>query len=208
VPEPAPYTAPLDRADIVLVRHGETTFNARHLLNGDVTVPVPLSEQGREQCRVLAGRLAPIEWAAVYVTRFARTAESAALLVPDGPEPAVLADLDDIALGELDGRSRDDYVEWRRTHGVAEAPAGGESRCDALRRYARGMAWLAAEAPSPSLVVTHDQPIRYLANALAGLDAILGHAARVGNAMPYPFERATVARGAAAMAARLRGDAQ
>ncbi len=176
----------LRRADLVLVRHGETTYNAGHLLNGDPSVDVSLSPTGRAQVEELARKLAPIAWSAVYVTRFRRTAQSAAILVP-GREPIVCPLLDDIDVGEFEGRGRDDYRAWRREHGVDEAPRGGESRVSAARRYGEGLGRLAAEAPRPALVVTHDQPIRYLENVLAGGDAVLGPARPVPNAVPFAY---------------------
>jgi hypothetical protein len=54
------------------------------------------------------------------------------------------------------------------------------------------------------LVVTHDQPIRYLLNVLNGDDPITGPALPVPNATPYPFDAATVEEGAERLAAVLR----
>jgi hypothetical protein len=54
------------------------------------------------------------------------------------------------------------------------------------------------------LVVTHDQPIRYLLNVLNGDDPITGPALAVPNATPYPFDAATVEEGAERLAAVLR----
>jgi probable phosphoglycerate mutase len=191
----------LARADVVLVRHGGTTYNAEHRLNGDPRIPVHLSETGRAQCEALQPLLGQIAWQAVYVTRFSRTIESLALMLPRHPEPVVLADLDDIDVGAFEGDTVEAYRAWRHEHGVADKPGGGESRVDVLVRYARGLAWLAREAPSPSLCVTHDQPIRYVENALAGDHPILGRHEGVPNATPFPYERARLAEGARLMEA-------
>ncbi len=192
---------PITAAAVVLVRHGETTYNARHLLNGDPSVPVPLSANGRRQCAALTPILAPIRWRAVVITPFGRTLESLSLMVPGSEPTAVDADLGDIDLGFLESQPREAYRAWRLEHGVDEAPDGGESRTAARRRYARALARLAAAtADHPTLVVTHDQPIRYLVNALAGDDPILGKAAPVANATPYAFGAATIAGAAAVMA--------
>jgi broad specificity phosphatase PhoE len=192
---------PIATADIVLIRHGETTYNARHLLNGDPSVPVPLSANGRRQCDALRAVLAPIAWRTVVITPFGRTRESLTCMLPDGPEPVVDPDLGDIDLGFLESQPREAYRSWRLTHGVDEAPDGGESRTAARRRYARALARLAAAtADHPTLVVTHDQPIRYLLNALAGDDPILGKAPPVPNATPFAFRAVEIAAGAVRMA--------
>lgn len=175
----------LGDADIVLIRHGETTYNALGLLNGDPAVPVPLTETGIAECRALRPQLVAVAWAAFVVSPFSRTAESLAEMVPGAvgvPDP----DLGDIALGVFESQPRDAYRAWRRSHGIGEAPDGGESRLDVLARYARGLRRLATATAHPALVVTHDQPIRYLLNAVRGDDPILGPAPPVPERVALP----------------------
>ena len=191
---------PLRRAEIVLLRHGATDYNARFLLNGDPDVDVSLSDDGRRAAQDAARLLEGIPWGVVYVTRFRRTHQTAAIVAP-GFEPVVCALLDDIDVGEFEGRHRDDYRAWRGAHGVDVAPVGGESRLAVAHRYGRGLRQIAESTPRPTLVVTHDQPIRYVENALAGEDPVLGRIAPVENAVPYPYSAETLARGAALLEA-------
>ncbi len=184
----------LRAAHAVLVRHGETSYNAEHRLNGDPAVDVSLSDTGRAQCRALAPLLAEVPWARGLVTRFRRTSQSAEILAP-GREHEVLAALDDIDVGEFEGRARDEYRAWRRRWGVDVAPQGGESRLAVAHRYGEGLAVLAASDATPLLVVTHDQPIRYLENALRGEDAVTGPAPPVPNAEPFAYGREELRRG-------------
>ena len=123
----------LGDADVVLVRHGETTYNALGLLNGDPAVDVPLTEVGIAQCRALRPVLEPVAWAAFVVSPFARTAQSLAEMLP-GASGVADPDLGDIRLGVLESQPRDAYRAWRRTHGIDEAPEGGESRLDVVAR--------------------------------------------------------------------------
>jgi broad specificity phosphatase PhoE len=196
--------AAIANADVVLLRHGETTYNARNALSGDPSLPVDLSERGREQARAVAPLLAGVPWRSVWTTRFVRTKETLRELLPAlAVEPRVLADLDDIDVGEFEGRHREEYRSWRRHHGVADAPPGGEARLDAVERYARGLRQLARE-PHPTLVVTHDQPIRYLENALLDEDPVFGPIGPVPNAVPYAYARAELERGADRLEAYVR----
>jgi len=189
-------------ADVVLVRHGETVYNTRNVLSGKPWNPVPLSDRGREQAAELGRRLAGIRWAETYVTRFPRTVETLALMLPDGrPAPTVISDLDDIDVGEFEGRPREEYRTWRRSHGIDEAPTGGESRLAVTERYGRGLAWLADNATAPALVVTHDQVVRYLENALQREDPVLGPVGPIPNATPYPYTREELAAAAAWLSA-------
>jgi broad specificity phosphatase PhoE len=185
----------LRRAALVLVRHCETTYNLERRLNGDPSVSVPLTSAGRAQCEELGRTLSDVGFASCYVTRFGRTLESLQLLLPDCSDVQVAPELDDIDVGVFEGQDREAYREWRREHGVAEAPAGGESRLDTVRRYAAGLRRLAEEAPRPALVVTHDQPIRYLQNALAGADPVFGPMRAVPNGIPYAYDEGQLATG-------------
>jgi broad specificity phosphatase PhoE len=174
--------------DFVLIRHGESIYNTLNLLNGDPTVENPLSPNGRAQCEALNATLGQIEWASAWTTRFPRTRESLSLIAPqmlDGATPLAL--LDDINVGDFDGRPIDEFRAWRNSKGPAATPPNGESMVQAVERYAHGLLHLIKEAPRPALVVVHDQPIRYVMNAQAGDDPLKGALRKVPNAVPYPF---------------------
>ncbi len=174
--------------DFVLIRHGESVFNTRNLLNGDPTVDNPLSETGRAQCAALQPTISQIQWASAWTTRFPRTKESLSLIAPellDGATEVPL--LDDINVGVFDGRPIDEFRAWRHEHGQGAAPTNGESMVQAVERYAHGLLFLLQEAPRPALVILHDQPIRYVMNAQAGDDPLKGALRKVPNAVPDPF---------------------
>jgi len=187
--------------ELVLMRHAETTYNLRRIVNGDPRIAVPLTPEGEERCRELAPLAGEAGFSSLYCTRFVRTHQTARLLLPDGPEPVPMPELDDIDLGDFEGGTIDAWRAWRHAHDVDEAPSGGESRLEVVRRYAAGLAELAAHASAPALIVTHDQPIRYLHNALAGADLLDGPTRSIPNAEPYALERARVAHAAGRMAA-------
>ncbi len=177
-------------AEYVLVRHGETEYNVESRVNGDPSVPVSLTERGRAEARALAPVLGPIAWGSAWHTRFPRTRETLALILPDGvPVPQVIAELDDIDVGELEGHTIQEWRAWRKGRGIEEAPPGGESRVHVLMRYARGFDRLATEAALPAIVVCHDQAIRYLENVLIGDDPLFGQVQAIPNATPYSYRR-------------------
>ena len=82
-------------------------------------------------------------------------------------------------------------------------PRGGESRLDALARYTRGFERLLEVDARAPLVVTHDIPIRFLANAIAGEDPLEGSVHAVANASLMTVGEADMRRGVAAMRERL-----
>lgn len=168
---------------VVLVRHGRTDYNALRTLNGDPSVPVCLDEVGRGQVEALRADLAGRTFDLAVHTRFARTVQTLDLLLAGREVPRLeCADLDDVALGEFEGASAEAYRTWRRAHPQDTRPRGGESRMDALVRYIRGFERLVASRASAPLVVTHDIPIRFIANALTGDDPLEGPVTAVANA--------------------------
>ena len=126
------------------VRHASTVYNDLHLLNGDPRVPVALDAEGRVAAAALGARLRHCRFDLALHTRFARTRETLMLMlgrrhdVPIAVEPA----FDDIDVGIFEGRELSAYRAWRAEHGPEEPVPGGESRLDALARYADGCARL------------------------------------------------------------------
>jgi broad specificity phosphatase PhoE len=187
----------LGAIELILLRHGETTYNVERRVNGDPSVPVGLTAHGREQALALAPVLGQVAWGSAWHTRFPRTAATLALVLPDGlPEPRVIAELDDIDVGELEGHTIEEWRAWRKGRGIEEVPPGGESRVEVLERYARGFDVLAREAVLPAIVVCHDQAIRYLENVLIAEDPLFGSVQAIPNATPYAYRRADMALGA------------
>jgi probable phosphoglycerate mutase len=188
-----------------LLRHGQSTFNARRVLNGDPTVPVPLTPEGREQVvrarRMLAGAAVDVG----VCTRFPRTVETLDILLQDRQVPVkVYPELDDVDVGQFEGEPIDAYREWRAVHSPDEAPPGGESRLDALARYVAGYDRLLASGARSTLAVLHDVPIRFLLNAAHDADPIGGPHQGVPNAMPVTYEEPQLRVAVERMRERLR----
>jgi broad specificity phosphatase PhoE len=182
----------------VISRHGESTLNHDQRVNGDPAVPVTLTDKGREEARLLGQQLAHMPLELCVHTRFSRTVETAeiALAARDVPfmeEPL----LDDIKIGELEGKTLDDYRAWKREHTRRDAFPGGESLDDAARRYADGYRRVLERPESFILVVTHEIPLRYAINAADGSDDLDGPTRQLANATPYLFDEAALERAAA-----------
>ena len=179
----------------VISRHGESTLNLENRVNGDPSVPVVLTEKGRNEARLLGQQLAHVPIELCIHTRFGRTSETAAIAlegreIPFEEEPL----LDDIDVGELEGQTLDDYRTWKRSHTRADAFPGGESLDDAARRYAQAYRKLIERAEGSILVVTHEIPLRYAINAADGSDELDGPARQLANATPYLFDKAALTR--------------
>src|SRR3712207_274029 len=140
----------------LIVRHAQSTLNEQHRVNGDPSVPVPLTERGVDEAIKLGEQLANLPIDLCLHTRFGRTRDTAELAlanraVPFETEPL----LDDIDLGQLEGWTLDEYRAWKRERTRKDAFPGGESLDDAALRYARAFRRLAARDEQTVFVVTH-----------------------------------------------------
>jgi probable phosphoglycerate mutase len=178
----------------VLARHGESTLNVEHVVNGDPAVDVPLTEQGRDESRLLGDQVRNIDIDVCIHTCFARTLETARIAlgsraIPFEVEPL----LDDVDIGELEGRTIDEYRAWKREHARSDRFPGGESLDDAAVRYGRGFQQLLARREHTVLVVTHEIPVRYALNAAEGSDDPDAPHHQLANATPYLFSEERLA---------------
>jgi broad specificity phosphatase PhoE len=186
----------------VISRHGESTLNLEGRVNGDPSVPVTLTDQGREEGTLLGQQIAHIPVELCVHTRFSRTVETAEIAlagrdVPFLEEPL----LDDVKIGELEGKTLDDYREWKREHTRADSFPGGESLDDAALRYAEGYRRVLERPEQSILIVTHEIPLRYATNAADGSDDLDGPAHQLANATPYLFDDVALRRAVERMAA-------
>jgi broad specificity phosphatase PhoE len=194
----------------IIARHAQTLLNLQERVNGDWTLDVPLTEQGEVEARRLGSQVLLLPLDQCVHTRFPRTRRTAevALMgrnVPFVEEPL----LDDVYVGELDGRSLADYRAWKAEHTRSDPFPGGESLDDSARRYARAFRKLLAGATQSVLVVCHEIPLRYALNGASGSDELDGPARKMPNATPFLFDEHALERAAARIEelARQRQDA-
>lgn len=173
----------------VIARHGESTLNFENRINGDPSVPVQLTEKGRDESRLLGQQLAHVPLDVCLHTRFPRTRETAEIALAGRDVPLEEdAEFDDIDVGELEGRTIEDYRAWKHEHARSDPFPGGESLDAAARRYATAFERLLRRPESSILVVTHEIPLRYAINAADGSNDLDGPAHQLANATPYLFD--------------------
>ena len=190
---------------VVLARHAHSQLNDEGRINGDPAVAVPLTEDGEAEARTLGLELANMPFDLCLHTRFGRTQQTASLAVSGRGVPMKVEPLlDDIDVGDLEGRRVEEYRAWKAAHTRADAFPGGESLDDAARRYAEAYRSLIARGLGSVLVVCHEIPIRYALNAAAGSDDLDGPAHVIPNATPFLFDEESLARGAERIAALSR----
>jgi broad specificity phosphatase PhoE len=181
----------------VLTRHARSTLNDTGRINGDPSVPVVLTDEGRAAAGRLGLQLAQVPIELCVHTRFTRTVETADAIIAGRSVPRIEEPLlDDIDIGALEGHTVDDYRAWKAVHGRGDRFPGGESLDDAARRYAQAFDRLCARTETVVLVVCHEIPIRYALNAAAASDDLDGPAHAIPNATPFLFDQRSLERAA------------
>jgi broad specificity phosphatase PhoE len=138
--------------DAVLVRHGESETAAAGVVGGDA----PLTALGREQARETGRALEERQFDVCFTSPARRARETAALVLEGREVPqTVVPELADMEFGAFVGKQLADYRAWIAGHDPAEAPPGGESRADTLRRFCRVYRMLLERAEAHLLVVAH-----------------------------------------------------
>lgn len=181
----------------VLARHGESVLNQRRLVNGDPSVPAPLTERGRQNAALLGLEVRGLPLDACVHTRFGRTLETAQIALEGRDLPLVEeAQLDDVRVGELEGWTIDEYRDWKHTRTRADRFPGGESLDEAAHRYADAYRRLLERPYDCMLVVCHEIPIRYALNAIGDSGDLDGPVHTIPNATPFLFDEKTLAEAA------------
>ena len=186
----------------VIARHAHSTLNVEGRINGDPSVPVPLTETGREEARQLGLQVANVPLDLCVHTRFSRALDTARIALEGRDVPFELERLlDDIDVGELEGQTIEEYRAWKKVHARSDPFPGGESLDDAARRYANGFRRVLDGPGRSVLVVCHEIPLRYALNAVGGSDDLDGPVHALPNARPYLFAEAALERAAERIAA-------
>jgi broad specificity phosphatase PhoE len=179
----------------VLTRHGQTGLNVSRRVNGDPAVPVALTPLGEAEALGLGLQVANLELDVCLHSRFGRTRQTAEIALAHRGVPFVEEPLlDDIDVGDLEGRTIEEYRDWKHHHRRDEQFPSGESLDAAARRYAAAFERLLARPERRILVVCHEIPIRYALNAAVGSDSLDGPAHEIGNCIPHLFDEAGLER--------------
>ena len=155
---------------LILVRHAESVFNERGILNGDPSVPGGLTERGREQARQLGRLLADRSIDLCVSTAFQRTRETAALALAGRAIPRlIVSELDDPPNGDFELRPVGELTEWRARHGPDVVIPGTErTEREHVLAMLRGVDLLMAR-PEPTVVaVLHGWFVGWLTGAVGG----------------------------------------
>ena len=173
-PDP-PVPARPRPARLLLIRHGESTWNHQHRIQGQLDPP--LSEKGRRQAELLAKRLSGRRVAAIYASDLKRAMETAAPLEKAlGVAVQSMTDLREVFLGEWEGlhtqelvrRYPDAWAKWTVEPSWDLVPGGEGGDAFEARVGSAVEAMFEAHPHDDAIVVTHGGVIQVALHRVMG----------------------------------------
>ena len=162
---------------IIIVRHGQTTWNVENRFRG--SQDIPLDETGIAQAQAVSRRLASEKIATVYSSRLQRAMKTAEIIAaPHGVVPISSDGLSNINYGELEGRLISEiaqelpefYRALLETPHLVQFP-GGNTLNELTTRSIASLQEMIAKHPNETIVaVSHQVVTRVLICAILGLD--------------------------------------
>jgi alpha-ribazole phosphatase len=160
---------------LLLVRHGETMWNADRRYQGQMDVP--LSDVGRQQAVAIARRLMPESIDVIYASDLTRAYETAQIIAAPHrlgaqPEPR----LREMSFGEWEGlpyaqmaKRFPDQVAWWNADRLTHAPPGGETLAQLAARVQAVLDDATrAHTDQTVLMVSHMSPLKMMICLLLG----------------------------------------
>jgi len=166
----AKISAKLTSKKIYVVRHGQTDFNLRNIVQGS-GVDSDLNDRGREQAQAFYRMYKQIPFDKVYTSALRRTRQSVQSFIDDGIPAESLAGLNEISWGNKEGFSitpdEDEYYHYMlRQWQLGDTSLrieGGESPDDVVRRMQPAIDQIMSQPDETTvLVCMHGRAIRIL----------------------------------------------
>lgn len=161
--------------ELILARHGESTASLEGIVDGEPGLAVDLTAEGEKQARALGETLRDRRVDVCATSEFLRTRRTADCALEGRTVPRlVIADLNDMRFGALQGAPIDSYRAWVVDHGLDATPRGGESRLATVARFVRALRALQGRREPSVLAITHGLTVAYVQAAVTGgdLDAL------------------------------------
>jgi probable phosphoglycerate mutase len=176
---------------LLLVRHGQSTWNREHRIQGQLDPP--LSDEGRRQAERVGHRLAGRRLAGFYSSDLKRAFQtSQAIQAVTGQNPEPMAGLREIYLGEWEGLHTDELAErfpqawssWSEEPNWDLVPGGEGAALFETRVAAALDGILERHNHGDVLVVTHGGVIQI------ALHRVIGRASR--GLFPFKIQNASI----------------
>lgn len=162
---------------IYLIRHGETDYNLKGIVQGS-GVDTSLNETGLSQAQAFYELYKDIPFRKVYTSTLQRAIQSVDLFIRDGIPHEAYEGLNEISWGDKDGKivNSDDHNYYRQVLDcwgrgeVDKCIEGGESPVDVQKRQQPVIDIITERNEDPILVCMHGRAMRILLATLLHQD--------------------------------------
>jgi probable phosphoglycerate mutase len=167
----------LSSKKIFVVRHGQTDFNLKGVVQGS-GINAPINETGKKQAAAFYQNFKQVPFDRIYFSSLIRTRQSIERFLTPDVYHEELPDLNEISWGDYEGLPMDHdenqyYLNMLAKWSEGELDhkiAGGESPVDVVIRLKRAMAHIFSKGGSQLLICMHGRAIRILMTVLLGYD--------------------------------------
>ena len=155
--------------DIYIIRHGETDFNRKRIVQGS-GIDSDLNEIGRQQADLFYSAHQHIDFDMIITSRLKRSIQTVKPFIDRGIDHLSTKSINEIGWGIHEGKGgdislRDSYqrliTEWTSGNLDARVP-GGESASELIERCQKFMQYLRSLHHHQILVCTHGRTLRCL----------------------------------------------
>jgi broad specificity phosphatase PhoE len=153
---------------LLVMRHAESVFNERGVLNGDPAIPGGLTARGREQAREASDRLARTPVDLCMTTNFQRSIETADIVLAGRNVPRIVVEaLSDPRNGDFELRRYDELDAWQAANGPdARLPGTGRTLRECFEVTHAALASVAVRPEASILAVIHGLVVSWLLSSL------------------------------------------
>lgn len=185
---------------LVLVRHGQSQWNADNRFSG--WVDIPLSKKGEEEAHFAATKVSDIHFEVAYTSVLVRATRTLDLMLQDLEQGQIVvgftAALNERMYGQLQGMNKDEARKkfgaeqvhiWRRSYDVR--PPGGESLKDTATRtlpFFERQVMNDLRMGKNVLVSAHGNSLRSIVMKLDNLTPAQVVALEIPTGVPYVYE--------------------
>jgi broad specificity phosphatase PhoE len=145
---------------VYFIRHGQTHYNLQHLCNDIPAKNVSLTDLGKQQAQILAGRFKDIAIDHIFISELPRTRQTAEIINQQHRAPISVQPLiNDIRSGfdSLPVRDYQQAIAHDRMHACIN---NGESLMQHKFRVQQFIRWLQQQPHQSVLVVAHEETLR------------------------------------------------
>jgi probable phosphoglycerate mutase len=153
---------------IHLIRHGQTDFNKRNIIQGS-GINSDLNSEGQAQAKAFFEGFKAHDYDHVYTSKLKRAIQSVQGFIDAGIPHTTLAEFNEINWGIMEGRESSEATaalfaatvsEWQRGN-IHHAVEMGETPYDMFQRQAQGIEWVLSQSEQDKILICmHGRAIR------------------------------------------------